>query len=209
VPKTHGILDLKKNYKASIVMNRVLVTGFEPFGGSDFNTSQDLLELLRSNNDQLETAVLPTTFLGATAKLFAICSPEHRLVICLGESQQADRLCLEKIAVNLKNCELKDNEGCSFQDQAISSDGPAAYFSQLPLSQLSFLLNDNSIPAKISLSAGTFVCNSIFYNLEHIIRRADRQVAFIHLPKTKDQKELELFARGIQLLVDAILRRHY
>lgn len=185
-------------------MTRVLLTGFEPFGGSTFNTSQQLLEEVAALRTNIDTCLLPTSFIRGPRQLLKASTNDYDVILCLGESKQAQGLCLEKIAVNLIDSHMPDNDDYKADDQPIVPSGPSAYFSKLPLKQLAKELEAKGIPATVSLSAGTYVCNSVFYTLEHHLGLAHRRVGFVHVPKTDEPKAIKQLAEGLLHIIERL-----
>ncbi len=164
----------------------VLVTGFEPFGGRAINASELAVRELdgRTIAGRLVIArVLPVTFAGALPALRALLD-EHdpELVICTGE---ADRpaVCVERIAINVDDARIADNAGAQPIDAAIEPHGPAAYWSTLPVKQVVWAIAERGVAVAVSETAGTFVCNYVFYGLMHaLVQRPGVAGGFIHVP---------------------------
>lgn len=173
-------------------MKSVLLTGFEPFGGDAYNPSGEIARALHERTiegRQVVGAVLPCAFGDAIAELRTLLRV-HRpeLVLCLGLAKGRTEITPERVALNLNDAPIADNHGQQPVDVAIVRGGPAAYWSTLPIKAIVAALRERSIPAKVSLSAGTFVCNHAFYGLMHALRwqRAIR-AGFIHLPAAREQ----------------------
>lgn len=188
----------------------VLLTGFEPFGGRAFNTSAQVVERLRRTRlpgCRLVTACLPTTFSGGIAALEALVDAHRpRLVVCIGEAGGLRAIALERVAVNLADARIPDNAGERPVDQPIVPDGPAAHFTALPVRAMRDAMRAAGVPAELSLSAGTFVCNHVFYGLMHRIatRRGWRRVrgGFVHvpgLPAVDGAPAFERVAEGLRI----------
>ena len=168
----------------------VLVTGFDAFGGDSSNPSETLARALhgrRLAGRLVIGEVLPTTFSGAMPALEALLD-RHRpdLVICLGLAGGRTALSFERVAINLCDARMPDNAGEQPIDLAVIPGAPAAYFSTLPVKAMREAALAAGVPAELSHSAGTFVCNWLFYGLMH--RLATRPPAaavrggFVHLP---------------------------
>ena len=163
-----------------------LVTGFQPFGGRAINASELAVRELdgRTIAGRLVIArVLPVTFARATPALRALLD-EHdpELVICTGE---ADRpaVCVERIAINVDDARIADNAGAQPVGVAIARGGPAAYASTLPLERIAHAIGERGVAVAVSESAGTFVCNHVFYGLMHeLVHRPGVRGGFIHVP---------------------------
>ena len=152
---------------------KVLLSGFEPFGGSRLNPSQLLVEALsQSSIDGVELAiiVLPVEFERATELLLAkIKDFNPDVVIAFGQAEGRKAIMPEKIAVNLDNAGIADNSGDQRQNRVIDADGNDGYFTTLPVEKMIEAITSTGIPAELSLSAGNFVCNHVFYELQRAL----------------------------------------
>jgi pyroglutamyl-peptidase len=175
------------------MMNKLLLTGFEPFGSQTINPSQLVVEQLAKTilpNIKLQTAVLPVDrFDAPDALLRTFIKVQPDAVICLGEAGGRTAIALERIAINLLDFNIADNKQYQVTDKPIHPEGPAAYFSTLPLRKIVAGINEAKIPAVLSLSAGTFLCNQIMYELLHYLNRYQINIpaGFIHLPQLPEQ----------------------
>ena len=198
----------------------VLLTGFDAFGSSDLNPSwltAQALQGRRIHGHRVVAARLPTVFLESPEHLRALLK-QHRpsLVIGLGLAGGRTSLSLERVAINVDDARIPDNAGAQPVDQPISADGPAAYFTRLPIKAMLLALQRAGIPAEVSQTAGTFVCNHVFYALMHALatRRGFRQVrgGFIHLPYLPQQgtpsMPLEDMVRGLRVAIRCALQLH-
>jgi pyroglutamyl-peptidase len=170
----------------------ILLTGFDAFGGEPVNPSWDAVSRLDGemiSGHRVATARLPVEFGGALRVLRdEIAKLEPALVLCVGQAGGRAQLSLERIAINLDDARIPDNAGASPVDQAIVADGPAAYFATLPIKAMLCELRDAGIPAEISQTAGTYVCNHVFYGLMHALRaRPGTRGGFIHIPYSPAQ----------------------
>ena len=168
---------------------KILVSGFEAFGGASINPTQKLVEALRSGEipgaTDVETLLLPVEFTKAFAKLEeAIARLKPDTVLALGQAGGRDAVELERIAVNLMDSEIPDNGGFHPREEAIVKGGENALFSTLPLSSLLVALKAENIPARISNSAGLYVCNDLFYRLQ---RLGVARSGFVHVPFLPEQ----------------------
>jgi pyroglutamyl-peptidase len=171
---------------------KALVTGFEPFGGEVVNPAQRTVERLapRLGDCEIATCILPVAFERAPPLLeAAIIATAPEIVLCLGEAGGRAELSLERVAINLADARIPDNDGHQPIDRSVMADGPAAYFATLPIKEAAAALRDAGLPAAVSLSAGTFVCNHIFYRLLHFAatRRPRLLCGFLHLPYLPEQ----------------------
>ena len=164
---------------------RVLLTGFEPFGGSDVNPSGLAVTLLSERGIEgidLDIAILPVTWSGAIPQLterFESLQPDA--VVMSGQSGRS-HVALEKVGVNLRNG--KDNEGAEARGQPVVPGGPPAYFSTADLGPLAENLAKDGLPARVSYTAGTFLCNAVLYGLLHHMAERDLEIPalFVHVP---------------------------
>jgi len=171
----------------------VLITGFAPFGGDDINPSQQIARALDGTviaGHRIVGASLPVEFAGAMPALDALIDAhKSRLVLALGLAASRAEISLERIAVNLIDARIADNAGAQPVDVAVVDNAPNAYFSTLPLKAMLAALRTAGIPAVLSHSAGTFVCNQVFYGLAHRIATRDPalRAGFIHVPCVPEQ----------------------
>lgn len=166
---------------------KLLLTGFEPFDGETTNPSWQCLQGLPETmgGHRIYKLQLPVLFDDA-ANILAdtLESLQPDAVICLGQAGGRAKISLEKVAINFRHARIPDASGFQPQNTAIAKEGPDAYFSTLPLFALQAAMNKNGIPACISYTAGTYVCNEIFYTLMSYAVRQKRpvQAGFIHVP---------------------------
>ena len=150
---------------------KVLLTGFEPFGGETVNPSLEVAQALDGAHVGGATVVglgLPCVYADAVAGLDrALEALSPVLVVCLGQAAGATGLRLERVAVNLSDSVQPDNAGAVLRDTPVVAGGPAAYFSTLPLTRMLDALQAHGHPAGLSGSAGAYVCNHVFYTLQH------------------------------------------
>lgn len=172
---------------------KVLLTGFEPFGKSPVNPSQKLIEALPDNilhDVHLMKAVLPVDHRKAPEILLELRNLHHPdAVILFGLASGRSKIAIERIAINLLDFQIPDNSGTTLVDQPVIENAPAAYFSTLPIRELVSSLTNNGIPAELSLSAGTYLCNQVFFTLMHDIAHHPPTIpaGFIHLPALPEQ----------------------
>ena len=171
---------------------KALVTGFEPFGGEPINPALDALERLpaRLGARTIATRVLPAVFGQALDVLEeAVRATAPDIVLCVGLAGGRAALSLERIAINVDDARIPDNKGRQPIDLPVVAGGPAAYFTTLPIKAAVAALRDAGLPASVSNSAGTFVCNHVFYGLLHLAatRRLDLRGGFLHVPYLPSQ----------------------
>jgi pyroglutamyl-peptidase len=168
-------------------MSKILVTGFEAFDKSTLNPSAEIVKALKG--DDLVTAVLPVVFGQASAQLRELIDlHKPSAVLCLGLAVGRSEITPERIAINLENARIADNAGNQPKEQKIIANGADGYFSTLPIEQMVTSMKAVGIPASISLSAGTFVCNHIFYVLQDYLKDSSVKSGFIHVPLMDEQR---------------------
>lgn len=171
----------------------ILITGFEPFNGSPINPSERVVNLLskeRFPDITLIGVILPVDGrLGPHALQTALYQHQPDAVISLGEASGNSQIALERIAINLADYRIPDNQGNQRVDEPIIPSAPTAYFSTLPLRQILGELHQSGIPSDISLSAGAYLCNQVFFTLMHTLSENRRSIpaGFIHLPSLPEQ----------------------
>ena len=173
----------------------VLVTGFEPFDGHSINVSWEVARTLESRAAAvfpevgMVTAQIPCRF-GECIDEVARLIHQHQpvLVICLGQAEGRTQITVERVALNIRDARIADNKGHQPTDEAVVNDGPYAYPSRLPVAELVAQLRIDGHPVAASYTAGTFVCNDLFYGLMHHLESAPRPGGFIHLPILPEQQ---------------------
>ena len=199
----------------------VLVLGFEPFAGETINPSAEIARHLDGElivGHRVVGSVLPVTFSDAPVRMAELLD-RHRpeLVIALGQAGGRAEITLERVAINLIDARIADNDGLQPIDVEILSNGPGAYFSTLPIKAMRAQLQELGIPVALSLSAGSFVCNQVFYWLVHLLKTEQRDCrgGFIHLPWLPDQAithpgepgmDLATMLNGIRKAIDCALQ---
>lgn len=207
-------------------MKTILITGFEPFGGERRNPSQEIAQALNGRmigRARVVGAVLPCVFGDSMRELKALLR-EHQPALVLGLGQAGGRaeITPERVAINVDDARIPDNAGVQPVDRPVVRGGPAAYWSTLPVKALVAALRKNGVPAAVSQTAGTFVCNHVFYGLMHELGRkngarkggvAGVRGGFIHVPFLPEQAqdgqpciELEDMIAAIEIAVAVALR---
>ena len=173
--------------KRAIARPTLLLTGFDPFDGAKSNPSWDAASALDGRivgGHRVVARRLPTEF-GASLRALraAIRETGPALVVCTGLAGGRKELSLERVAINVDDARIPDNIGAQPIDAKIVGNGPAAYFTTLPVKAMLAALQARGIPAQVSQTAGTFVCNHVFYGLMHALRRQPGvRGGFIHVP---------------------------
>ena len=167
-------------------MTKVLLTGFEPFGKATLNPSGEIVKQI--SGDNIVTAILPVVYALSAERLLALIA-EHNpdVVICLGQAEGRTHITPERIAINLDDARLADNEGVIRNDVPIVVGGPVAYESTLPIKEFVKAINDAGVPAAVSLSAGAFLCNHVFYVAQDHFKGTKVRSGFVHVPLMDEQ----------------------
>jgi pyroglutamyl-peptidase len=167
-------------------MTTVLLTGFEPFGTATSNPSGEIVKQI--SGDNIITAILPVAYTQSADRLLALIA-EHNpdVVICLGQAEGRTAITPEKVAINLDEARLADNEGVLRSDVKILDKGPDAYFSTLPVKEMVEAIKAQGIPASVSFSAGAFLCNHVFYVAQNKFAGTNVRSGFVHVPLMDSQ----------------------
>lgn len=170
----------------------VVLTGFSPFGGDESNPSWEAVQhaapALRARGVSVVEAELPVEFARAGDLLEALVR-EHRprLAVATGLAAGRTGVTPERVAINVRDARIPDNAGAQPVDEPVVADGPVGYFTSLPIkAMVSALREDQEVPAAVSQTAGTFVCNDVFYRLQHHVASelgsAAVRSGFVHVP---------------------------
>ena len=167
-------------------MATILLTGFEPFGTATSNPSGEIVKQI--SGDNIVIAILPVAYAGSAERLLALIT-EHNpdVVICLGQAEGRTHITPEKVAINLDDARLADNEGVLRNDVKILEDGPDAYFTTLPINKMVEAIKAKGVPAAVSLSAGAFLCNHVFYVAQSKFAGTKVRSGFVHVPLMDSQ----------------------
>ncbi|WP_374668473.1 pyroglutamyl-peptidase I [Ramlibacter sp.] len=195
---------------------KILLTGFEPFDGSAVNPSLQAAQALRGRRiagHQVVAAALPTVFGASLTALLALLEQHHPvLVLATGQAGGRPAICMERVAINVDDARIPDNAGAQPVDQPVVPGGPAAYFSTLPIKAMRAAVQAQGIPAEVSQTAGTFVCNHVFYGLMHLLaqpRWRGVRGGFVHVPWLPGQGDpslpLEAIVTGLRAALAAAL----
>jgi pyroglutamyl-peptidase len=170
---------------------KVLLTGFEPFGEASFNPSGAVVQEIAVHGiDGIEivTAILPVEFKRSAAVLVdLISSHKPDVVISLGQAEGRDFIGPEQVAINLADARIADNAGVKLENQPINVSAADGYFSTLPIRAIVDAISALGISAKISYSAGAFICNEIFFAAQSLLQGSTVISGFIHLPLASNQ----------------------
>ena len=167
-------------------MTKVLLTGFEPFGKATLNPSGEIVKQI--SGDNIVTAILPVAYAQSAEALLALIEQHNPdVVISLGQAEGRTHVSPERIAINLDDARLADNEGVIRNDVPIVVGGPVAYESTLPIKEIVKAINDAGVPAAVSLSAGAFLCNHVFYVAQDHFKDTKVRSGFVHVPLMDEQ----------------------
>jgi pyroglutamyl-peptidase len=197
---------------------KVLLTGFEPFGGETINPSWLAVKALHGRKMLGRTVVaaqLPTVF-DASLRVLNALLREHQpeLVVCVGQAGGRNALSLERVAINVNDAPMADNAGARPIDTPVVHRAPVAYFSSLPIKAMLAALQKEGVRAEVSQTAGTFVCNHVFYGLMRSLatHRPLRHTrgGFVHVPWLPEQgtpgMALDDIVRGLRVALRCALR---
>lgn len=196
---------------------KVLVTGFEPFGGEKINPSLEAVRMLPEeiSGAEIVKASIPVVFGKSITKLDELIEKEKpQVVICVGQAGGRFELSIERVAINIDDARIPDNDGNQPIDEKIFEDGENAYFATLPIKAMVEEMRSGSVPAAVSNTAGTYVCNNIMYGLLYLTDKKYKDIrgGFIHVPFIPEQvitrsntpyMSLQHISRGLELAIKA------
>lgn len=196
---------------------KLLLTAFEPFGGADMNPAQEAVRLVpeRIGDVDIVKMDVPVVFGRAIDAVAAAVEREKPdAVLCIGQAGGRAAITPERVAINVDDASIPDNAGAQPIDRPIVPGGPAAYFSTLPVKAMVAAIRQAGLPASLSNTAGTFVCNHLMYGVLHLLatRCPGVRGGFMHVPFAPQQvtdrpapaMSVEDIARGITAAVEAI-----
>ena len=189
-------------------MKKLLVTGFDPFGGEAVNPSWEAVQRLpeRVGDYEIRTLQLPTVFGLAAQKVLELAEQfQPDAILCVGQAGGRNGISVELLGINLREARIPDNAGNQPQNVPVIEDGPAAYFSTLPVRSIVSAVNEAGIPAVLSYSAGAFVCNDLLYTLLHRYAGTQTQVGFIHVPFLPEQAKDSAPSLPLDTIVQALM----
>ena len=189
-------------------MKKLLITGFDPFGGANANPSWLAVERLP---DQVGGFVLcklqiPTIYAQATRLVLekaAEFAPD--VILCVGQAGGRDAVTPERIAVNIRDARICDNAGNQPRGEFVAAEGPAAYFATVPVEKMAQAIRDAHIPATVSNSAGAFVCNDTLYGILHHYAGTPVRCGFIHVPYLPEQGQPNMALEHIVSALEAAI----
>ena len=198
---------------------KILVTGFDPFGGESVNPAYEAVKLLPDviGGAEIFKLEIPTVFsLSGQAVEEGIRKYEPDVVICVGQAGGRASISVEKVAINFVDARIPDNNGEQPLDEPLQADGPAAYFATLPVKAMVQHVKEAGLPCYLSFTAGTYVCNSIMYNVLYMCekRYPGIRAGFIHVPyacgqvidkaNTTPSMPLETIAKSLEYAIEAV-----
>ena len=200
---------------------KALVTGFDPFGGDKVNPSSLAVKRLEKQIGSLavHTAELPTSYaLSAGVLRRVIEEIEPDIVLCVGQAGGRTELCLERVAINVQDARIRDNDGMQPIDVPVVAGGSSAHFSTLPIKACVAAMREAGLPAAVSNTAGTFVCNHIFYALMDMVQGRSPAIrgGFLHIPYVPEKASrlggapsmaLADIVRGIEIILEVSASR--
>ncbi len=174
-------------------INRILVTGFDPFGGESVNPASEVvlqLDGIEINDCEIIAEEIPTVYGDSAEKVKKLIDEvEPDVVLHVGQANGTHGIRVERIALNLNDARIEDNEGNQPKDEVIADDGPTAYWTTIPTRKIVESVKEAGIPSFLSYTAGTFVCNHVIYSTAHHIEKNDLPIhyGFIHVPFLPEQ----------------------
>lgn len=198
-------------------MKTLLITGFEPFGGDELNPALEAvkrLEGLQLEGARVVTCTVPVVLqTSIDAVIGAIKTHKPDYIMTVGQAGGRSAITPERVAINIDDYRIPDNEGNQPIDQKVLGNGPDAYFSTLPIKAMVKAMQDKGIPAQLSNTAGTFVCNHLFYGVQHYLRDTNINHGFVHIPLMTNQcldgskptMSLDTIVEGLAIAAQAIV----
>ena len=188
-------------------MKKLLVTGFDPFGGESVNPARETVLRLPDalGGYEITKLEIPTVFgLAAETVLQAAEELCPHAILCVGQAGGRSAVTPEVVAINLREASIPDNAGHMPVDTPVMENAPAAYFATLPVRDMVQAVKECGIPCTLSYSAGTFVCNDLLYTLLHRYRDTDVQVGFVHIPYLPEQAREGKPSMELDAVVEAL-----
>lgn len=195
---------------------KVLLTGFTPFGSETLNPSYEAIKKIENKNENIDLKIveIPTQFYKSIEELkkeINLFNPD--VAICVGQAGGRHNISFERVAININDARIPDNGGNQPIDEIIDNEGESAYFTNLPIKSMVKKLKKSNIPAEVSNTAGTYVCNHLMYGLMNIINKEKKDIkgGFIHVPfihsQVMDKKKqpslsIETIVEGFELILD-------
>lgn len=193
---------------------KILITGFEPFGGSEINSSWEVAFRLAQqdiNSADIRVEQLPVSFSRAGEIIRNLIKVHNAdVLIMLGQRGGGKSIDLERISINMMDASKPDNDGFCPEEQTIILNGDTAYFSNLPVRTLRDTLLQKNLPASVSNSAGLYVCNCVYYNAlsEIYDNNLSTRALFVHLPKIDEHFPVEMLVKSIYAIIEEIINKN-
>ena len=193
-------------------MKKILITGFEPFGGETINSSWEAVCRLPSKTGEYSISRLcvPVVFTDAADVVTkAARDGGYQTILCVGQAGGRSEITPELVGINLRYAKIPDNKGNQPKDESVIDGGSRAYFSTLPMRKITESISASGIPAILSYSAGAYVCNDLLYTLLARFDGSDTRVGFIHVPYSKEQgkepsMELSDIVKAITIAIESL-----
>lgn len=195
-------------------MKKLLITGFDPFGGESINPAWEAVKRLPDviGKYELTKLEIPTVYGAASEKVLAAAQHVYPdVILCIGQAGGRKAITPEMVGINLRHARIADNAGNQPQDEPVAADGPAAYFATVPVRKMAEAMEAAGLPAAVSYSAGTFVCNDTLYAILHHYHGTMTKAGFVHVPFLPEQAKegvpymaLEDIVRGLTAMIEVI-----
>ena len=198
-------------------MKKILITGFEPFGNDKINPALEAVRLIagrKLNGGEISICQVPVVrYKSIDVVKQAIEDQQPYAVIAVGQASGRTAITPERIAINVHDFRIPDNDGIQVIDEPVVEGGPDAYFTTLPVKAMVSAMQSEGIPAMVSNTAGTFVCNHLFYGIQHYLKDSNIRHGFVHIPLLPEQSvdgsqptmKLEQIAEGLAIAAQAII----
>ncbi|MBB1314923.1 pyroglutamyl-peptidase I [Aliivibrio sp. SR45-2] len=198
-------------------MKKILITGFEPFGNDKINPALEAVRLIagrKLNGGEISICQVPVVrYKSIDVVKQAIEDQQPYAVITVGQASGRTAITPERIAINVDDFRIPDNDGIQVIDEPVVEGGPDAYFTTLPVKAMVSAMQSEGIPAMVSNTAGTFVCNHLFYGIQHYLKDTNIRHGFVHIPLLPEQSvdgsqptmKLEQIAEGLAIAAQAII----
>ena len=198
---------------------KIVVTGFDPFGGESINPASEAVKQLPEKiaGAQIVPLIVPTVFYRSIEVIKdAIETHNPDVILSIGQAGGRAAITVERIGINVDDARIADNIGQQMIDEPVVKEGPAAYFSTLPIKAMVKAIHDAGISANVSNTAGTFVCNHVMYGVLHLCatQYPDKRAGFVHIPFLPEQTidkpqypsmSLEDIVKGLTVAIEAIV----
>ena len=202
-------------------MPTILVTGFQPFGGEKINPAWEAIRVLPDSivgSKVVKLQIRVVFGVGADVVSTAIDHINPDIVLCVGQAGGRAKITPEFVGINYRDARIPDNDGNQPHAQRIVEDGPDAYFATLPVRAMTEAMNKSGIPAALSYTAGTYVCNDVMYSMLHVLatKYPNARGAFMHVPFATEQATkqpvntaslpIEVMTRGLEVALSVAVK---